>query len=89
MIDDEFVKSLKKRMIEDPSAPGVTPVALLVKSVTKDAFLVNLRNQYEYEVLGGGVAYSDGKEAAHGRDTRYMSHLITMYTIHTAFLIKF
>ena len=55
-VDLHFLKGLKKRMIQDPAAPGVSPVALLCHkrfvTVSSD-FRVSLRNQCQYEVLGG------------------------------------
>jgi hypothetical protein len=55
-IDPFFIKGLKKRMMSDPSAPGTSAIALLCKSkfiTTGSLFKETLRNQYEYEVLGG------------------------------------
>ena len=55
-VDPYFIKSLKKRMIQDPAAPGVSPAALLChKKFVEDSsdFKVSLRNQCQYEVLGG------------------------------------
>ena len=53
-IDGNFVKRLKQRMLEDPSAPGVPPLAVLCKDLSdKEKFIPHLKDQYEYEVLGG------------------------------------
>ena len=53
-IDEHFVKTLKKHMIHDPAAPGVSPLALLCVDVQDVAhYKLHLKNQYSYEVLGG------------------------------------
>ena len=40
-------------MVKDPSAPGATPMAILCKDVTMEAFNSKYINVYKYEVLGG------------------------------------
>jgi hypothetical protein len=56
-VDHRFVEELKRRMLEDPSAPGVSPLALLCyknkKEVSKKEFLIHLVGEYTYKVLGG------------------------------------
>ena len=49
-----FVKLLKKRMIEDAAAIGVSPIAMLFSDVENiGQFRPHLKNHYHYEVLGG------------------------------------
>ena len=46
-IDGDFVKRLKQRMLEDPSAPGVPPLAVLCKDLSdKEKFIPHLKDQY-------------------------------------------
>ena len=53
-IDDLFVESLKQRLKQDPSGPGVPPLAVVCKTVTKkEAFQDRLKDVYRYEVQGG------------------------------------
>ena len=52
-LDSTFVKHLKHRMEEDPSGPGVSPVAVLCVDVSKEDFAERLKDPYRYEVLGG------------------------------------
>lgn len=52
--DPTFVKHLKEKMVQDPLAPGSTPMAVLCKD--KDSiqeFSSKHKNVYKYEVLGG------------------------------------
>ena len=52
--DPTFVRNLKKKMIEDPSAPGAAPMAVLCKDCQVVAdFNMNYKYVYKYEVLGG------------------------------------
>lgn len=34
-VDEVFVESLKKRLLEDPTGPGVPPLAVVCKDVSK------------------------------------------------------
>ena len=53
-VDPICVDSLKKWLQEDPSGPGVPPIAILCKNIgTKEAFKSQLKEIYRYEVLGG------------------------------------
>ena len=53
-VDPSFVNGLKKRMLDDPTAPGIPPLALSCIDVShKTSFLMHLKDQYRYEVLGG------------------------------------
>ncbi len=53
-VDTSFVKALAARFEEDPSAPGVPPIAALCVSVpSKEAFNIKRKDGYKYEVLGG------------------------------------
>ena len=53
-LDTTFLSNLKKMIKEDPSGPGVPPVAVLCIDVQqKDAFSERLKESYKYEVLGG------------------------------------
>ena len=53
-IDDLFVESLKQRLKQDPTGPGVPPLAVVCKTVTKkEAFQDRLKDVYRYEVQGG------------------------------------
>ena len=52
-LDTTFVKHLKSRIQEDPSGPGVPPVAVLCIDVSKEDFVERLKDSYCYEVLGG------------------------------------
>ena len=52
-LDTTFVNNLKKRILEDPSGPGVPPVAVLCIGVDKDSFSERYKDSYRYEVLGG------------------------------------
>ena len=52
--DPTFVLNLKKKMIQDPSAPGATPMAVLCKDCGDvNEFNMKYKNVYKYEVLGG------------------------------------
>lgn len=52
--DPTFVTSLKLKMLQDPSAPGATPMAVLCKDMEEiTEFNVKHKNVYRYEVLGG------------------------------------
>lgn len=53
-LDTTFLSNLKKRIKEDPSSPGVPPVAVLCIDVQqKDDFSERLKESYKYEILGG------------------------------------
>jgi len=52
-LDTTFVKALKKRIQEDPSGPGVPPVAVLCINTSKEDFVERLKDSYRYEILGG------------------------------------
>ena len=53
--DPTFVRNLKLKMRQDPSAPGSTPTAVLCKNVdVVTEFNIKHKNVYKYEVLGGG-----------------------------------
>ena len=63
--DPTFVKHLKDKMLQDPSAPGSTPMAVLCKD--KDSvqeFSSRHKNVYKYEVLGGLHTYIAKMELA-------------------------
>ena len=52
--DPTFVLNVKKKMIQDPSAPGATPMALLCKDCGDvNKFNMKYKNVCKYEVLGG------------------------------------
>ena len=52
--DPNFVRNLKLKMVQDPSAPGATPMAVLCKDVEQvTEFNMKHKNVYKYEVLGG------------------------------------
>ncbi len=52
--DPTFVRNLKLKMTQDPSAPGATPMAVLCKDVEViTEFHLKHKNVYKYEVLGG------------------------------------
>ena len=52
--DTTFVRNLKLKMVQDPSAPGATPIAVLCKDVEQiTEFNMKHKNVYKYEVLGG------------------------------------
>ncbi|XP_064388703.1 uncharacterized protein LOC135336778 [Halichondria panicea] len=53
-VDTSFVKALAARFEEDPSSPGIPPIAALCVSVpSKEAFDTKRKDGYRYEVLGG------------------------------------
>ena len=53
-LDKLFLKHLKEKMADDPSSPGVPPIAALCKDVQHTAdFSKCLKGVYKYEVLGG------------------------------------
>ena len=53
-LDTTFLSNLKKRMKEDPSGPGVPPIAIVCIDVqNKEEFSERLKDSYRYEVLGG------------------------------------
>ena len=52
-LDTTFLKNLKYRIQEDPSGPGVPPVAVLCIDISKEDFAERLKDSYRYEVLGG------------------------------------
>ena len=45
------MRRLKQKMMNDPAAPGATPMAVLCKDI--DDFNVKHKDVYKYEVLGG------------------------------------
>lgn len=46
--DSVFISNLKKKMIEDPSAPGATPMAVICKDVVcAGSFDVKFKNVYK------------------------------------------
>ena len=47
------MKHLKYRIQEDPSGPGVLPVAVLCINISKEDFVERLKDSYWYKVLGG------------------------------------
>ena len=50
-LDTTFLNSLKKRMKEDPSGPGVPPVAIMCIDVqNREEFSERLKDSYRYEV---------------------------------------
>lgn len=52
--DPTFVRNLKLKMMQDPSAPGATPMAVLCKDIDGAMeFNARHKNVYKYEVLGG------------------------------------
>jgi len=52
--DPTFVANLKAKMVNDPSAPGATPVAVLCRDIQSVSdFNPKYKNVYKYEVLGG------------------------------------
>ena len=52
-LDTTFVNNLKKRIQEDPTGPGVPPIAALCVNVDKENFAERYKDSYRYEVLGG------------------------------------
>ena len=53
-VDECFVESLKLKLQQDPTGPGVPPLALLCKEEKdKEKFRVDLSGQYKFEVIGG------------------------------------
>lgn len=49
-----FLKTLKDKMLNDPSSPGVPPIAALcVDEKEPSKFSRRLKDVYKYEVLGG------------------------------------
>lgn len=52
-VDNVFVEGLKMRLKEDPSGPGVPPLAIVCKDVGKEMFQYRHKDVYQYEVLGG------------------------------------
>ena len=52
-LDTTFVNNLKKRIMADPSGPGVPPIAVLCVGVDKDTFSERYKDSYRYKVLGG------------------------------------
>ena len=56
-VDNVFVEGLKMRLKEDPSGPGVPPLAIACKDVgIKEVFQNRHKDVYNYEVLGGAKA---------------------------------
>lgn len=56
--DPTFVRNLKIKMMQDPSAPGATPMAVLCKDVSAIMeFNLKHKSVYKYEVLGGLHTY--------------------------------
>ena len=52
--DPTFIRHLKLKMMQDPSAPGATPMAVLCKDIEEvTEFNVKHKNVYKYAVLGG------------------------------------
>ena len=48
------MKHLKQGIQEDPSVPGVSPVTILsIRRCFKRIFLKQLKDSYQYEMLGG------------------------------------
>ena len=53
-VDSVFVESLKLRLKQDPSGPGVPPLAVACKDVIKkDLFQQRHKDVHQYDVLGG------------------------------------
>lgn len=52
-LDVTFVNNLKKRIQDNPSGPGVPPIAVLCINVEKENFAERYKDSYRYEVLGG------------------------------------
>ena len=52
-LDTTFVINLKKRIQEDPTGPGVPPIAALCVNVEPENFTERYKDSYRYEVLGG------------------------------------
>ena len=49
--DSIFIEQLKKRMVEDPSAPGSTPLAVLCKDKENaETFEIKHKNVYRYNI---------------------------------------
>lgn len=51
-LDEKFLANLKEQILNDPSGPGVPPVACNCLDVQQD-YSERLRDVYKYEVLGG------------------------------------
>lgn len=52
--DETFIRQLKQKMLDDPSAPGATSMAVLCKDIEKsEDFSLKYKDVYRYEVLGG------------------------------------
>ena len=50
--DSLFISNLKKKMIEDPSAPGAAPLAVLCKDKQDiDKFDIKHKNVYRYVTI--------------------------------------
>jgi len=52
-LDSTFVINLKKCIQEDPTGPGVPPIAALCVNVEPENFTERYKDSYRYEVLGG------------------------------------
>ena len=73
-VDDVFVESLKLRLRQDPSGPGVPPLVVACKDVgKKEVFQHRHKDIYQYEVLGGlhGAKARQALLAEHPEETAY------------------
>lgn len=53
-LDEQFLRNLVEKMENDPSGPGVPPIAVSCTDVDETgAFAERLKDVYKYEVLGG------------------------------------
>lgn len=79
-VDSVFVEGLKMRLKEDPSGPGVPPLAIACKDVgKKEVFQHRHKDVYNYEVLGGlhGAKARQALLTEHPEETVY-AHVYCM-----------
>ena len=72
-LDTVFVKNLKEKMVNDPSSPGVPPIATLCIDVQEPSQISErLKGVYKYEFLGG-------QHISHARIELYRENLFFVW----------
>ena len=57
--DNKFVKQLKEQMLNNPSAPGASTIAVLCKDICRiDQFEIKHKNVYRWEHIATSTIYT-------------------------------
>ena len=79
-VNDCFVESLKLKLQQDPTGPGVPPLALLCKEERdKEKFREDLSGQYKFAVIGGLHSVEARKRLSEEYPGEVIMHLVTVY----------